>query len=106
MEGHPTQSDIFENPKNHVGQVSELCGYLTYEFENNNFYENKKAARKDEVGLGITADNLEYDGQLRKLNKRRLCVSGEVYREGCGKEYICTGSEFEYAIRVKDILRR
>jgi len=95
---------LFENPKSFEGQVTTQCGLLQYEFENVNFYPNRRAASEDDLGLGVSPGDVS-DEILRGYHNQSVCLTGNVRYAGCAYTTICLGSNFLYEIVVDDLVR-
>ena len=93
---------VFTSPKSLEGQTVTQCGFLQYEFENVNFYPNRRQAKKGESGVGVSPGNIS-DSELSNHHNQTVCLTGQVRYAGCSVTMICTGSNFLYEIIVDDL---
>ncbi len=92
----------FADPSLLVGRRTNLCGLITYSYEDHNLYRSAADADKDRNGLGILPGVVAHE-LLARFDAKYACVEGEVVYRGCAVERICMDSNFPYAISIDEI---
>lgn len=95
-------SEFFDLPQPYHGRGQAICGYLSYHTESHNIFPDAEAMREQSRGFGVQPGTVEHQALLGHHGKY-VCLSGEVYYRGCGKEVSCNTSDFLYAVRVNGI---
>ncbi|WP_156811949.1 hypothetical protein [Robiginitomaculum antarcticum] len=99
------EEEIFLTPEKFVGDTPKVCGYVIYSSEDHNFYPSKNELRDREFGLGVTQGKLS-EKYLESLDGRYVCLSGRLYKRGCGRDLICTDSTHEFALEVDGVRKK
>lgn len=89
-------------PEPYHGRGQAVCGYLNYETGNHNIYPDVASLQDNSKGFGVMSGVAEHQMLLRH-HGAYVCLSGEVFYRGCGKEITCETSDFLYTVRVDAI---
>ena len=92
-------ADLVGVPPEYHGRGQPVCGFLSYALDSHNIYPDAPAFQNNTKGFGVVPGTADHR-DLQRYNGKYVCVTGEVYYRGCGKERTCDNSDFPYAVRV------
>ena len=94
----PPRSDIYMNPKQYMGQLVNVCGYIV---DSANIVES--ADSEDRVRSG--GISIAEKGPLKPLYRGWVCVEGEIVHFGCATgPRICLEAIYDYAIKIRSVI--